>query len=123
MIKSIRVLKKINGVNGFYFESDVAMDKFVEQRGLDCHYTARKVLAVTVGAKQIKIVQEDGSIQMGYVFGSYTWSYDKKEIEEYSIAWHKEEAEKRERNRMMKQLTEKLNNLTTEELLALHERL
>lgn len=121
MIKNVNTLVKIIDVNGYYFESGVAMDRFAEQKHLG-RYKTRKVSAV-VNAKKIKIVQEDGSIQFGYLFGEHLWSYDQEEINEYATAWHKEEAEKRERNRVMKQLTEKLNNLTTEELLALCERL
>ena len=36
----------------------------------------------TIG-KTIKIIQQDGSIRTGYMYGEKTFSYNEKEIEEY----------------------------------------
>ena len=123
MIKNVKELRKINGVNGYYFESGIAMDKFVAQKNLDCHYTTRKVHYVVSSTKQIKIVQENGTVKTGYLFGEHLWSYDKEEITDYSVSWHKQDNEKRERNRILKEISLKLENYTKEELIALYEKI
>lgn len=66
--------------------------------------------------KTIKIIQKDGTIKIGYLYGEKQWSYDEEEVKR-----HKEEQAKlREksitRNKMLKEIMEYYKTLTDEEL-------
>lgn len=67
----------------------------------------------TYAAKEIEVIQADGSIRIAYLFGKQGWSYDKAEVEAFKAEWKAREAAKSYRIKLLKEIADKY---TTEEL-------
>ena len=100
-IKELYYTKNTNGTYNYYEKENAPKD-------------AHKVLYKT--GKTIKIIQKDGSVKVGYMYGEKQWSYSEEEV----INHKQEQAELRvknaKRNAMLKSIMEYYKTLSDEEL-------
>ena len=100
-ITELRYITKSNGHHAYYF-ADYAPKQATQAR----YHTA----------KTINITQRDGSIKRAYMYGNYIFSYDEAEIIAHRETQKKAYDEMVYRNKLMRAITDRLKDLTTEEL-------
>ena len=71
---------------------------------------------ISIQSKTIKIIQSDGLIKVGYMYGEKQWSYDEEEVKKHKEEQAKLRAESAARNKMLKEIMEYYKTLTDEEL-------
>jgi hypothetical protein len=67
-------------------------------------------------AKTVKVIQADGSIKVGYMYGEKQWSYDAVEVEQYRAEQKKAREQKAKRNKMLAEIMKHFDAMSDEEL-------
>ena len=73
--------------------------------------------------KTIKIIQQDGSIRTGFMYGEKTFSYDKKEIEEYKEEQKIKKNLKRKEKELLNRIIEHYKTMDIDELETIANKL
>ncbi len=67
-------------------------------------------------AKTVKVIQADGSVRVGYMYGEKQWSYDATEVEQYRAEQKKAREQKANRNKMLAEIMKHFDAMSDEEL-------
>lgn len=100
-IRDLYYTKNNNGTYNYYEKENAPRDA--------------KVVLYRQG-KTIKIIQKDGSIKIGYLYGEKQWSYDEEEIRQHREEQAKLRTANANRNAMLKEIMDYYKTLSDEEL-------
>ena len=85
-------------------------------------YATRKISGIVHNKQPIRVLDKNG-IKLIYLFGEKIWFNSQEERDEFCQVYWAEENKKRARNKMIKAITEKLSNLSDDELQKLFEKI
>lgn len=85
-------------------------------------YATHKISGIVHNKQPIRVLDKNG-IKLIYLFGEKIWFNSQEERDEFSQNYWAEENKKRARNKMIKAITEKLANLSDDELQKIFEKI